>query len=259
MRISALFIYPVKSARGLSVDGAEVGDRGFVGDRRYMLVDEDGHMLTQRALPRMALLQVTPDGDRLRLTAPGVDLEVPARPAAGASRQVTVWRDTVGAWSLGPQPQLSRFLGRACELVYMPDETERGVDTDWAPPGFRVSFADGFPYLLTTTASLEELARRGAPVGMIRFRPNIVVDGAQPFAEDGWKALRVGGVRFLVLKPCSRCSIPTVDPQTAEVGVEPSRTLATFRAVERKIYFGQNLVAEGRGTIRVGDEVAIEA
>jgi uncharacterized protein YcbX len=259
MRISALYLYPVKSARGLSVAQAEVGDRGFAGDRRFMLVDEHGHMLTQRALPRMALIDVTPDGDRLRLTAPGVDVEVPARPTGGAERQVTVWRDTVGAWSLGPQPALSAFLGAGCELVYMPDETERGVDTDWAPPGFRVSFADGYPYLLTTTASLEELARRGAPVDMIRFRPNLVVDGAQPFAEDDWKALRAGGVRFLVVKPCSRCSIPTVNPETGEAGVEPTRTLATFRKVEHKIYFGQNLVAEGRGTLRVGDEVVIEA
>jgi uncharacterized protein YcbX len=259
MWISALFLYPVKSARGLPVEAAEVGDRGFVGDRRFMLVDEHGNMLTQRGLPRLALLHVSPQGERLRLTAPGVSLEVPMRPTAGSSQQVTVWRDTVGAWSLGPQPELSAFLGVDCELVYMPDETDRGVDTEWAPPGFRVSFADGYPYLLTTTASLAELGRRGAPVEMIRFRPNLVVDGTEPFAEDGWKALRIGGVRFLVVKPCARCSIPTVNPETAEVGREPTRTLATFRKVGHKILFGQNLIAEGRGVVRVGDEVIREA
>jgi uncharacterized protein YcbX len=260
MRLSALYLFPVKSARGLSLQEAVVGDRGFDGDRRFMLVDGEGQFLSQRRLPRMALLEVVLDGEVLRLTAPGMALELPRRPQDGPARRVRVWRDDVDAWSLGPEAAaaLSAFLGVACELVYMPDASERPVDTDWAPPGYRVGFADGFPYLLTTTASLADLGRRGAPVEMVRFRPNLVVDGAEPFAEDGWQKVRVGEVRFQVCKPCARCSIPNVDPQTAEVGVEPTRTLVEFRKFDGKVRFGQNLIALDSGTVRVGDEVVVE-
>ena len=259
MRLLSLYLYPVKSARGLALSEGVVGERGLEGDRRFMVIDEAGLFLTQRTLSRMALLQVTLSAERLRLFGPGVDLDLPRHPSGGERRRVTVWRDQVDAWSLGPQPELSAFLERRVELVYMPDETVRPVDLDWAPPGKKVGFADGFPFLLTTTASLAELARRGADVEMIRFRPNLVIDGTEPFAEDGWRALRIGAVRFLVCKPCARCTIPNVDPLTGEVGVEPTRTLIGFRKFDGKVRFGQNLVAEDRGLIRVGDEVVIEA
>ena len=256
VRISALYVHPVKSFRGLSVPEAWVGDRGFEFDRRFMLVDENGHFLTQRTLPRMCLLETAIEGDRLRVSAPGVSLELPLRPTAGEPRTVKVWRSTVEARSLGPDAaaQLGAFLGVPCELVYMPDEVHRACNPEYAP-GSIVSFADGYPFLLATTASLEELGRRGAPVEMVRFRPNLVVDGAEPFAEDQWRRVRIGEVEFRVVKPCDRCSIPTVDPATGETGVEPTRTLASFRKRGNEVLFGQNLIALAEGVVRVGDPV----
>jgi uncharacterized protein YcbX len=256
LRLSALWVFPLKSARGLSFSQAEAGDRGFDGDRRFMLVDGEGRFLSQRRLPRMALIHTSLDDSSLRITAPGLSLVVPRRPAGGEPRQVTLFDDRVDAWSLGKNPALSSFLEMECELVYMPDESQRPVENH---AEHRVGFADAYPYLVATTASLAELQRRGAPGDVLRFRPNLVVDGAETFAEDGWRTLRIGDVRFSLVKPCARCPIPNVDPETAEVGVEPTRTLVEFRKRDGKVYFGQNAIAEGRGIVRVGDEVVIEA
>src|SRR5258706_5909141 len=199
MRISALWIFPVKSMRGIAVDEAEVGDRGFVGDRRFMLVDGSGRFLSQRTQPRMALIDAALDGNTLRLSAPGLPpVEVPRRPRAGAARRVQVWRDTVDAIAVDGGAAIGAWLGLDCELVYMPDESLRPV-----AEGGLASFADGYPFLVATSASLAELNRRADRAGrrpdeavggrgneiggagaieMIRFRPNLVVDGAEPFA-----------------------------------------------------------------------------
>ncbi len=260
--VSALFVYPVKGTRAVPLAEAEVGDRGFVDDRRFLIVDPAGKFLTQRTLPRLALIAGTIAGETLWLDAPGMaPLEVSRRPWGGPARSVEVWGDSCAAWSLGVRPAewVSRFLGSPCELVFMPEASERPVDPALAPEGARVSFADGFPFLLTSTSSLAELARRGADVPMSRFRPNLVIDGAAPFAEDQWRAVRIGGVRFRLAKPCGRCSVTTVDQDSAVVaGLEPLRTLATFRRQDGEVMFGSNLVHEARGTVRVGDQVTVE-
>jgi uncharacterized protein YcbX len=257
MKLVSLYVYPVKSLRGIQVGAAEVGDRGFVGDRRMMIVDQNGQFLTQRVLPRMALVTTALEGDALRLSAPGcAPLVIAARPETGEARRVVVWDDVCDAISLGREAAswLGSFLETRCELVYMPDSTLRPVDPERAPPDTPVSFADGFPFLLATSASLGELNRRGAGgVEMERFRPNLVVDGDVPFDEDRWAAVEIGTVRFRVVKPCARCSITTVDPRSGAVGKEPLATLATFRRFDGKVMFGQNLIAEGRGIVRVGD------
>jgi uncharacterized protein len=257
MWLTSLHVYPLKSARGLSPAEWQAGERGFDGDRRFMVVGPEGHFWSQRTVPRLALIDALPEGDRLRLSAPGLSLEVPLRPEGGEPRRVEVWGDEMDAWSLGVEPAhaLAEFLGGACELVYLPDESRRQVDLEYAPPGLNVGFADGFPYLLTTTASLAELARLGGDVPMDRFRPNLVIDGAAPFEEDGWHELTVGEVRFRVVKPCARCPIPNIDQKTGERGLEPTRTLAQHRKRDGKVYFGQNLIALTRGRLRVGDPV----
>jgi uncharacterized protein YcbX len=254
MRLSALWIFPVKSMRGISVEEAEVGDRGFDGDRRFMLVDANGKFLSQRTQPKMALIDVAPEGDTLRMSAPGLSpVEVPRRPRGGAARRVQVWGDTMDAIAVDGGAAIGAWLGVDCELVYMPDESQRQVKE-----GGLASFADGYPFLVATTASLAELCRRGAgELEMIRFRPNLVVDGAEPFAEDEWQTLTIGGVSFRAVKPCARCTIPTVDPRTGEMGKEPLRTLAQFRRRDGEVWFGQNLVADGRGRLRVGDAVVV--
>jgi hypothetical protein len=259
--VSEVRVYPVKSAAGLSVPRARVGDRGFEHDRRFMVVDAAGQVLTQRALPRMALLRVSLDGARLHIEAPGARrLALPLRPEAGARRRVEVWGDRCEALALGEDAArwLSDFLGLPCELVHMPDASVRPTDPAFGPG--RVGFADGFPFLLASGSSLAELARRGADVPMARFRPNLVVDGAPPFAEDGWSRLRVGAIPLRVAKPCGRCLVTTVDPATgAFAGPEPLAALATFRRAGGEVLFGVNLVHEATGTIAVGDEVVVEA
>jgi uncharacterized protein YcbX len=257
--VRSLHVYPVKSAAGISLSRAEVGDRGFQHDRRFMIVDGAGQFLTQRMLPRMALISVALSSASLRVTGPGMrPLEIPLVPSGGSLRTVQVWRDRCEALSLGPGPArwLSELLGVTCELVYMPEATLRAVDPLFGPG--RVGFADGYPFLLASTASLDDLSRRGASVPMERFRPNIVVDGAPAFAEDHWKRVRIGPVEFRVVKPCARCAITTVDPALGVFsGPEPLRTLAEFRRSEEGVLFGMNLVHEGAGVVSVGDEVTV--
>jgi hypothetical protein len=260
LRVTRLFIHPIKSAGGIAVDEAFVGDRGFVHDRRFMVVDSKGVALTQRERPRMALLRVALDGDDLRVRAPGAgELSVPLRPREGAPREVAVWGDRCRASSMGEEASrfLTAALGLPCELVYMPDASRRPVDPAYAADAI-VGFADGFPFLLVSEESLVDLnGRLAEPVPMNRFRPNLVVSGGEPFAEDGWRAVRVGGIRFDVVKPCARCVMPSIDQTTGEKGVEPARTLAAYRAVGQKVLFGQNLVHHGRGPVRVGDPVEV--
>lgn len=159
--------------------------------------------------------------------------------------------DEAAAW-------LSRFLEMECRLVFFPEDEIRQVDPTYARSGDRTAFSDGFPVLLISQASLDDLNRRlKTPVAMRRFRPNLVVSGCEPFAEDGWKQIRVGEVTFRVVKPCSRCVIPNIDPDTAEKSAEPTRTLSGFRRRENKIFFGQNLIADGMGKLELGMPVEV--
>jgi uncharacterized protein YcbX len=259
VRVAALHVYPVKSLGGLAAARAQVTDLGLEHDRRFMVVDEAGRFLTQRTLPRLALASATPDGDALRLDAPGLPtLRVPLRPGGGERRRVEVWGDVCEAVSLGAAAAswLGALLGTTASLVFMPEATMRATSAKYGPG--RVGFADAFPFLLASTSSLAELARRGGGVPMERFRPNLVIDGAPPFAEDGWRRLRVGEVVFRAVKPCVRCAVTTVDPaKGAFAGVEPLATLATFRRGESGVLFGMNLVNEGQGTVAVGDVVEV--
>lgn len=260
LRISELFIYPIKSLGGISVDHARVTDRGFQYDRRWMLVDPNHIFITQREVPAMALVRVSLGGNGLHVASRlhPEPLFVPYRPVSGEFADVRVWDDVcrgqfVGA---GADRWFSSALGRPCRLVYMPDEVERVTDPRYAPPGSVTSFADAFPFLLIGQASLDELnGRLEQAVPMNRFRPNIVFTGGAPFLEDGLREFSIGPVRFRGVKPCARCPIPTIDQSTAEHGKEPLRTLARYRFRDNKVYFGQNLVHDGLGEIAVGDEL----
>lgn len=265
--VSRIHLYPLKAARGLTVTEADVGDRGFVHDRRFMVVDDRGRLLTQREHPALALLRAEIQGEALVLEAPGAGrAEVPLRPRDGARRRVQIWSDTCDALSVGLDAAdlLRRYLDVPCELVYMPDETIRPVDPDYAAPGDRVSFADAFPFLLISEASLadlnERLRQRDMPqIPMDRFRPNLVVTGCAPYAEDSWDEIAIGGVVFRAVKPCDRCTVTTVNQRTGVPGREPLATLATYRREPGGIMFGQNLIHRGRGVIRVGAAVAWKA
>ncbi len=261
LTLSEIAIYPVKSLKGILLGEAAVELRGLRFDRRWLVVDDGNRFLTQRILPRMALITPTVQDGGLTLTAQDMaPLHVPAI-TDGMVRHVTIWRDTVPATDVGDPAGawLSEFLGRSCRLVQMPESTERAVNPAYGQPGDIVSFADGYPFMLIGQASLDDLNMRlVSPLPMRRFRPNLVVTGAEPFAEDTWKRVRIGDIVFRVVKPCARCTIPTVDPEMgAFAGKEPLRTLATFRKVGSKVLFGQNLIADNTGVLHAGDLVEI--
>lgn len=263
-RVSAINIFPVKSLRGFAVAGTRLDRRGPRWDRRWMVVDPGGRFITQRQVHRMALVDVRLEADALVLAAPGMAALRVARAVPPQARclPVQVWSSRVEAVDCGEAAAawLSRCLGRAARLVFMPEESRRAVDPDYAPAAATVGFADGFPLLLISQASLDDLnARLPAPLPMIRFRPNLVIDGTTAFAEDAWRELRIGGVRLRVVKPCGRCAIPCIDPGTGRAEAEPLRTLATYRRCGDEVLFGQNLLHLEQGEIRVGDAVDVLA
>jgi uncharacterized protein YcbX len=259
LHLTGLTIYPVKSARGIPLSAARLDERGLEYDRRWMVVDEAGEFLTQRKLPRMALVHVELQADVLRIFADGMkDLHVPLEERPSASLRVHIWDDSLEAFNAGKEAEswFTEMLGRPCKLVRMPHRAVRVVNPKYSARKSLVSFADAFPLLLISQASLEGLnARLATPVPMNRFRPNLVVGGASPYEEDSWKSLRIGSVAFRVAKPCSRCTVPTVDQETGERDQEPIRTLKSYRTQGSKVYFGQNLVHEGQGILTIGDPI----
>jgi len=261
-RVSALYIYPIKSCAGIALDEVVVGARGFVRDRAFMLVNPEGRFLTQRTQPRMALIhpQLRPDGS-YAVHAPGMpELTFSAR-TTGVRRQVVIWKDTCEAVDQGDDIAnwFGTFLGISCRLVAMPDDYTRRVNPHYAiSEQDSVGFADGYPFLLISEASLVDLnTRLSSPLPMNRFRPNIVVSGTLPYAEDIWRIIRIGQLKFHIVKPCARCPIPTTDQETAQRGKEPLRTLATYRHAHKGVMFGQNLIHEGEGVVRVGARVEV--
>ncbi len=257
----------MKSAAGEALHETTLDALGVQGDRRWMVVDaETGRFLTQRLLAQMTQLQARwLDSTHLQLSAPGMaDLPVAVPDTEAPLRGVTIWRDSLQVPDAGDQAAqwLSQFLGRACRLVQVSEPRARQVDTAYAEVGDKVAFADGFPLLLIGQASLDDLsARVGRPLPMLRFRPNLVVSGSEPYAEDSWKRIRIGELEFRVVKGCSRCIMTTLDPQTGERSAdrEPLTTLKTYREREGEVYFGQNLIACGEGALTLGMPVEVLA
>ncbi|QRY78620.1 MOSC domain-containing protein [Pseudomonas sp. PDNC002] len=264
--LSELYRYPVKSTAYEPLESVRLDALGVEGDRRWMVVDTaNGRFLTQRLLPQMGRIEARwQDGfQALRLRAPGMDdllVEVPGRD--DNLRGVLIWRDILQVPDAGDAVArwLSAFLDRDVRLVQMPEQRARQVDTAYAAPGEHVHFADGFPLLLIGQGSLDDLsAKVGRPLEMLRFRPNLVVTGAAPFAEDSWKRIRIGDVTFKVAKPCSRCILTTIDPHTGErdAAREPLATLLGYRNVNGEALFGQNLLAESHGELKLGMPVEV--
>jgi uncharacterized protein len=273
VRLVSIHIYPMKAARAVDLDESVVEPWGLAGDRRWLLVDEDGRFVSQREEPSRARVVVSygPTAGTISLSAAGFPGGRVAAPAAadGTSAnllKVTVWGSTALAAAAGPDGDewFSAYLGRPVRLVYLDDPTRRPVDPEYGQDGDVVSFADGYPLLLTSTASLDELGRwltedGGQPVPMTRFRPSAVVAGAPPWAEDRWRRIRIGAVEFRVVKPCGRCVVTTTDQITGEVGSQPLKMLGRRRRFGQELVFGQNMIPDGPGGIRVGDPVEILA
>ncbi|MDX2699787.1 MOSC domain-containing protein [Streptomyces ipomoeae] len=267
--LHSIHVHPLKAARGFAADEAVVEPWGLAGDRRWVLVDDSGKVITQRPQPRMALAAagLLPGGG-LVLSAPGRDpLTVPV-PEPTVTTTVEVWRDKVEGVPADPAAHawFSDYLDVPVRLVHLDDPaTRRPIDPEYARPGETVSFADGYPLLITTLASLDALNTLVAqgdhpeegPLPMNRFRPNLVVEGTDAWEEDGWRRVAVGEVTFRVAKMCGRCVVTTTDQNTAARGREPLRTLARHRRFGDKLVFGQNLVPESGGTVRIGDPVRV--
>jgi len=271
LTLSGLSIYPIKSAAGISLSQATMTARGLQYDRRWMVVDASGQFMTQRRFPRMALIRVS-IADVLSVNAPGMpELQVPLVSDSDELVTVEVWGDVCDAIAVSPEAKawFTQFIRIDCQLVYMPERSHRPAAHEDLGKDNLVSFADAYPYLLLSEASLVGLNKKLAekltePIPMDRFRPNLVVSGCdEPHAEDSWKTLRIGEAIFTVSKPCARCSVPTVNQATGVRGKEPIKTLATYRAWDSAIWFGQNLVSEDTSdslkTLSVGDEVEILA
>ncbi|MGW1071223.1 MOSC domain-containing protein [Streptomyces sp. NPDC002537] len=269
--LTEINFYPVKSLTGCTADEAVVEPWGLTGDRRWMLADDSGQMITQRQEPRLALAAARPlPGGGVRLSAPGcepVDVTVPDLAAQGTTT-VQLFHDKIEGVPAGPVADawLSAYLGSPARLLHMDDPaTRRQIDPEYADLGETVSFADGYPLLLASVSSLDDLnslISQGdhpdeGPLPMNRFRPNVVVGNTAPWAEDDWRRVRIGDVTFRAVKLCSRCVVTTTDQRTAERGKEPLRTLARHHRINKKAIFGTNLIPEHTGVVCLGDDVEI--
>ena len=267
MHVASLHLHPLKSCAVLDVDTFEVTPRGPAGDREWLIVDRDARFITARQHPRVVGIRAMPVAGGLQLDAPGMPTLFVAIPLEGERLRVTIWGDGVDALPAGDSAAawLSTWLGMPLRLVHLDAAAHRAIDPDYARTGDEVSFADAFPLLVISQAALDGLnARLARPVPMARFRPNLVVAGGAPHAEDGWRRVRIGGVDFDAVKPCTRCVFTTIDPgtMTRDTDGEPLRTLTSYRRTPpgspvNGVTFGMNLIPRGLGRIRRGDPVVV--
>jgi uncharacterized protein YcbX len=270
MRLRAINRFPVKSCRGEALQSATVEPWGLAGDRRWMLVDDEGVLITAREHPRLLLVTPRLTPDAVEFTSPdAADLTVDV-PRSDRLLPVQVWSTEVAATPAGQEADawFSKIIGVSARLVYLDDPTRRRPNQRFASESDRVSFADGYPLLLTTMESLDalnDLIAEGrlpdeGPLPMIRFRPSVVVSGDVAWAEDGWRRLRIGEAQFRAVKGCDRCVMTTINPDTAAKGKEPIATLARHRRWDGATWFGMSLIPDTPGaTITIGDEVEILA
>lgn len=262
LTVSELFIYPIKSLGGIAVPAATITDRGFEHDRRWMLVDAQNNFLTQREFAAMALLQValTADGLHAHHKINGSAIDIDFTPQTNETATAAIWEDLckVQFVSAAADEWFSDMLSTKCRLVYMPDATRRNVEAPYAQHEEITSFSDGYPMLIIGQSSLDDLNRRlTEPLPINRFRPNIVFTGGNAFEEDRMKHFTINGIDFYGVKLCARCPIPTINQSNAEKSKEPLKTLATYRMKNNNVYFGQNLLHKGEGTLHIGDAITV--
>lgn len=263
IRVSGIHLYPLKSAASFSLQEVEVDRLGLSGDRRWMLVDSDSRALTQREIPRLARVHAVPAIGGLEVVALGMPpLAIPVPSPETEAVRTRIHKRTAHGRPAGDEAAewFSEFLETRCRLLYLPPELAIPVAPPWGGASDRTAFSDGFPVLLIGESSLGELNRRLArPVPMDRFRPNLVVSGSEPFEEDSWNEVRIGGLTFRAVKPCPRCVVTTVDQVSgvADPSGEPLATLASFRRRDGKVWFGMNLLGAGTGSIRLADPVQV--
>lgn len=262
IQVSSLTYYPIKACRGFEVTSSNVERMGLEHDRRMMVVTPEGGFLTQREYPKLALVTPTLQNDSLTLSAPNFDALRIGIQKTGTPVKVSIWKsqnveaidqgDEAAAW-------FSDWLGAAVRLVHFADGFIRKVSAEYAVhPDDHTGFADGYPILIISEESLQDLnSRLDSPVPMNRFRPNLVVKGCKPFAEDAWKRIRIGGIEIALVKPCPRCVVTTIDKKTLAKSKEPLKTLGTYRKHELGAVFGMNAIPLNEGRIEAGMSVEV--
>ena len=262
LELSGINIYPVKSGSEITLNNSYLEQRGLVHDRRWMVVDDSSQFITQRTNPELALLKTEIIDLTLKLNAPGMtELKMPLFQTKGIAQIVEIWGDRCEALPADEKAQswISDYLGKKCNFVFMPDNSNRQVDQNYVIGENQVAFSDGFPLLLVSESSLFDLNNRVLEeITMKRFRPNLVVKNTDPYQEDNWGAIKIGDCKLKIAKPCSRCVLTTVDPETGEFsGREPLKTLAKFRKFNGEVIFGQNLIPFSSGKLEVGMKVEV--
>lgn len=267
MQLSEIWIYPVKSLGGIALQQSNVTDRGLEHDRRWLLVDENGCFITQREYPKLALFQPEITDNLLKISHKVAQESVAVSLYHSFSEKakiikVTVWEDVVEAYEMSPEVSewFSKILGFAVRLVYMPEGSLRKVDADYAvSPNDVTSFSDGFPFLIIGQSSLDDLnSRMTKAVSIRRFRPNFVFSGGKAYEEESWREFTMGALSFYGVKPSGRCVITTVDPESGTIsGKDPLLTLSKYKNVGNKVIFGQNVIAQQQGSLRIGDAVMV--
>ena len=260
--LSEIWIYPVKSLGGIRLPTAQVLEKGLRYDRRWMLVNEKNEFLSQRAYPSMALFKMKTDPGGFFVTHGNDSILLPTEmPTSTQTIQAQIWDDHVDVLEMPIEYNkwFSSRLDINCKLVGFPEGSPRPAEIDHNVGAAHVSLADGYPLLIIGTSSLYDLnARLEIPLPMNRFRPNLVFEGGVPYEEDGWRNFTVGKNRFVGVRPCARCVIPTVDQETGIKGKEPLLTLSRYRKRDENIYFGQNIIAIDHSEVNEGDEITIE-
>ena len=265
LKLSEIYIYPVKSLGGIRLDFANITTRGLENDRRFMLVDENGRFLSQREHPQLAIFQTEIEGKFLKIIHKKtkqnltINLSPPSQPSL---LSVTIWDDNTTAVESSSEASawFTKILEIPVRLVYMPEESQRKTDTQYSLTGEEItSFSDGYPILIIGQSSLDDLNDRlENPVNINRFRPNFVFTNGEPFEEDNWHEFTVGNIRFFGVKPCARCIMTTIDQETGEKkDREPLLTLNKYRKAGNKILFGQNVLISQLGTVSVGEDVTV--
>lgn len=260
--LSQIYIYPVKSLGGISVDSAYADKRGLKYDRRYLLVDENGVFMTQRDFPQLALLKlsINENGFEVLNSKDNSHIIIPFESNSNENVSVTIWDDVCNAVIVNKELNtwFSNATHKKCFLVYMPENEKRIVEKIYINEEHIVSFADAYPFLIVGQSSLDDLNKRlEISVPMNRFRPNFVFTGGNAYEEDNWKDFKISDAKFNAVKPCARCVITTTDQDTTERSVEPLKTLSTYRKTNNKVMFGMNVVCNKPGKVSIYQKIKL--
>ena len=260
--LSEIFIYPVKGMGGISLNSAELTERGLQYDRRWMLVDANNEFISQRTVTKLCLFKLSFCDDGFLIEYESQQIAIPINLESGTPINVKVWEDTMPAICASETVNnfFTEILQQPCKLVYMADETLRTVDFNYAHNNEIVSFADAYPMMMIGQESLNLLnSKLQEKLPMNRFRPSIVFTGGSAHDEDAWQNFSINNALFKGVKLCARCAVPTINQTTAKPGKEPLKTLASYRFRDNKVYFGQNVLIQSKGNISVGQTIQIQS